>query len=144
MLRKHVGEINDQEVEIRILAETDYGKIFKLMQDEGEEWSEYYQDQEKYSKALTNSFVYGVFVKHRLCGYVRCKDDDGFGIYIYDLLVDAGFRGRDFGKLLMERVYLEKPNNPIYVMSDVDLYYQKLGYEKEGSIFIVSTKKELN
>jgi hypothetical protein len=37
----------------------------------------------------------------------------------------------------MERVCRDFPNQPVYVMSDSDPYYEKLGYEREGSIFIV-------
>jgi ribosomal protein S18 acetylase RimI-like enzyme len=70
-----------------------------------------------------------------VCGYARCREDDGFGVYIYDLLVRKTHRGKPIGKALMERVLNDFPNQPIYVMSDVDPYYEKLGYRKVGSIF---------
>ena len=41
------------------------------------------------------------------------------------------------GKKLMERTSSEFPNTDVYVLSDVDPYYTKLGYQKEGSIFKV-------
>lgn len=37
----------------------------------------------------------------------------------------------------MERVCQDFPDQPVYVMSDVDSYYEKLGYIREGSIFRV-------
>jgi hypothetical protein len=70
-----------------------------------------------------------------VCGYVRCREDDGFGVYIYDLLVRKTHRGKQIGKTLMEWVFKDFPNQTIYVMSDVDPYYEKLGYRREGSIF---------
>ena len=44
------------------------------------------------------------------------------------------------GEILMERVFKDYPNQSIYVMSDVDPYYEKLGYRREGSIFEVKAK----
>ena len=58
--------------------------------------------------------------------------------YIYDLLVKPSCRGAGLGRLLMEKVCSENSESTVYVMSDVDIYYQKLGYHKEGSIFIVT------
>jgi GNAT superfamily N-acetyltransferase len=53
------------------------------------------------------------------------------------LLVRKSYRGRNIGKILMERVCRDFPGQTVYVMSDVDLYYEKLGYRREGSIFEV-------
>ena len=40
----------------------------------------------------------------------------------------------------MERVCQDFPDQPVYVMRDVDPYYEKLGYHKAGSIFEVKAK----
>ncbi len=72
-----------------------------------------------------------------MCGYVRCRNDDGFGIYVYDLLVEKAFRGRSTGRRLMEQVCTDFPSDTVYVMSGVDGYYAKLGYPREGSVFQV-------
>lgn len=77
-----------------------------------------------------------------VCGYARCREDDGFGVYVYDLLVRKAYRGREIGKSLMERVCQDFPDQPVYVMSDVDSYYEKLGYRREGSIFEVKMKTD--
>lgn len=113
--------------------------IFDLLEDEGEEWSDYHgpAGREKYTKALESSITYIALDKTLACGFARCREDDGFGIYIYDLLVRKSYRGRQIGKILMERVCQDFPDQPVYVMSDVDTYYEKLGYRKEGSIFEV-------
>lgn len=113
--------------------------LFDLLVDEGEEWSDYHslEGRDKYAKAIESSIVYIAIEDDLICGYIRCKEDDGFGIYIYDLLVRESYRGRAIGKLLMERLSIDFPNQLIYVMSDVDPYYEKLGFEREGSIFRV-------
>lgn len=118
----------------------DEDELLALIQREEDDWREYWSEkgQVKYIKALANSIVYLIYEDNHLCGYLRCRDDDGFGVYIYDLLIDANFRGKGYGKQLMERVASDFLGSIVYVMSDVDDYYKKLNYEKVGSIFAVS------
>ncbi len=59
------------------------------------------------------------------------------GVYIYDLLVRKAHTGNQIGKLLMEQACRDFPDQSVYVMSDVDVYYEKLGYMREGTIFEV-------
>jgi len=96
--------------------------------------------RDKYIKALESSITYIACDENLVCGYARCREDDGFGVYVYDLLVRKTHRGRQIGKSLMERVCQDFPDQPVYVMSDVDTYYEKLGYRREGSIFEVKAK----
>lgn len=114
--------------------------LFDLLVDEGDEWSDYHGQggREKYIRALESSITYIACDEALVCGYVRCREDDGFGVYIYDLLVRKSYRGRRIGKSLMERMCQDFPDEPVFVMSDVDSYYEKLGYRKEGSIFEVT------
>lgn len=112
--------------------------LFELIEREGEEWEEYHRTKKKqYQAALGSSLVYVVYDDDVLCGYCRCRDDSGFGVYVYDLLVDKAFRGKGYGRALLTQVCNDFPNDMVYVMSDVDPYYEKQGYEREGSIFIV-------
>jgi GNAT superfamily N-acetyltransferase len=119
--------------------EKDENKLMELIQNEGEEWSCYwaFENSAKYRLALHKSITYVAYENDVLCGYSRSLDDCGFYIYVCDLLVMADYRGKNIGKQLMECIYLDYPNHTIYVMSDVDEYYQKQGYIREGSIFEV-------
>ena len=131
---------------IRRYTVEDAEKLFTLMESEGEEWQAHWSGdgREKYQNALDSSIVYLVFDGDTLCGFVRCRDDDGFGVYVYDLLVDKVHRGKEYGRLLMERACVDYPDSTVYVMSDVDVYYgQKLGYERAGSIFVVKQRDEV-
>lgn len=118
----------------------DQDELFTLIKDEGDEWSEYWLNKDKYLKALENSITYLGYEDNLLVGYARAKEDSGYGVYVYDLLVNSNYRGKGYGKLLMEEFYNRYPNQIVYVMSDVDEYYSKLNYQKEGSIFTVTKK----
>jgi ribosomal protein S18 acetylase RimI-like enzyme len=120
---------------IRPYQEEDAEDLFKMMEKESD-WTDYCngEGKKKYARALLTSITYLLF---EICGYVRCREDDGFGVYVYDLLVDADCRGKSYGRFLMEQACKDFPEQTVYVMSDVDPYYEKQGYQKEGTIFIV-------
>ena len=127
-------------VVIRKYAHEDEKQLLALIEREGEEWKDYWQGKgkAKYQKALASSIVYLLFEDGFLCGYARCRDDDGFGVYVYDLLVDKNHRGHEYGRLLMEKVCHDFPSDIVYVMGDVYPYYEdNLGYEIEGKIYKV-------
>ncbi len=126
-------------MQIRQYSKADETLLFDLLIDEGDDWIDYHGPVglSKYIKALESSITYIACDENLACGYARCREDDGFGVYIYDLLVRKTHRGKQIGKALMERVLKDFLNQAIYVMSDVDPYYEKLGYRREGSIFEV-------
>ncbi len=113
----------------------DYENLISLIQSEGEEWSDYLNPT--YQKALNNSFTYVALIEDELYGYSRSISDSGLFIWVIDLLVDKKRRGHFIGKKLMDRISTDFPDIDILVMSDVDQYYEKIGYNKEGSIFKV-------
>ena len=126
-------------MEIKKYSKANESLLFELLIDEGDEWSDYHGSagRDRYIKALESSITYIACDEALVCGYARCREDDGFGVYVYDLLVRKSYRGKQIGKILMERVCHDFPDQPVYVMSDVDPYYEKLGYRREGSIFEV-------
>ena len=125
-------------VTIKRYTEDEEASLFEMIKRAGTEWEEYYDKRrELYKIALNNSIVYVVCDGDVLCGYCRCRDDNSFGVYIYDLLVDENHRGKQLGNQLMARVRLDFPDSVVYVMSDVDPYYEKQGYKRVGSIFEV-------
>lgn len=114
-------------------------KLFQLLTTEGEDWGDYTSESgmTQYLIALESSIVYVCLEEDDLIAYIRCKEDSGFGVYVYDLLVRKDKRGNQVGKSLIEHIKDEFKNQSIYIMSDVDLYYEKCGYVKIGSIFEV-------
>ncbi len=127
------------DIIIRKYTPEDENALFSLIEKEGGEWSDYWSvtGKPKYIKALASSVVFLLFSYSVLCGYIRCRDDGGFGVYVFDLLVDRDYRGNDFGRLLIENVCRDYSDNDVYVMGDVYPYYEdNLGYETAGKIYI--------
>ncbi len=112
--------------------------LLALLEKEG--WTCYCSDGDRftrYKEALHQSISYVLMQGGSLCGYIRCHDDYGNGLYIYDLLVDKDDRGKGYGNLLMKKVKAEFPETETFVLSGVDKYYEKLKLKKAGSIFEV-------
>jgi len=122
-------------MEIKLYSKSDEAKLFDLLREE--DWSDYCHNSDGYKKALIGSLTYVAYDDDVLCGYIRCRDDDGFGIYVYDLLVKKSYRGHCYGRMLLDRVCADHPNDTVYVMSDVDGYYKKQGYQRAGSVFCI-------
>jgi GNAT superfamily N-acetyltransferase len=120
----------------------DEEKLMELIKNEGEAWSCYWADDvaDKYKAALAKSITYVAYEGDVLCGYSRSIDDCGFYIYVCDLLVMREHRGKNIGRRLMECLDEDYPDQIVFVMSDVDVYYEKQGYRREGSIFEVTKK----
>lgn len=129
------------EAEIKIYDPLcDYQKLLKVILSEGEEWNLYTHEpgKSRYQKALAASITYVAVIDGKICGYSRSIPDAGLYIWVVDLLVSREYRNRGLGRLLIECLRPIYPDEEIYIFSDADMYYQKLGYTREGSIYKVS------
>lgn len=136
---------SNNKVLVRKYQVKDEGALFTLLKHEGKEWRDYWhaRGHVNYLKVLSSSTVYVLCTNGSLCGYIRCKDDGGFGLYVYDLLIDKDYRNKGYGRLLLEHAHAQYSGNNVYILSDADLYYEKLGYEKVGSVFSINKRKLL-
>ena len=125
-------------IEIKKYIPTYAPLLKQLMLREGEEWT-YTEDTlwHGYETMLAEHITYVAFEDDVLCGFVRCLRDGIIAVYVCDLLVDKTHRGQQIGHLLMRTVCDDYPTHAVYVMSDVDVHYEKQGYKREGSIFEV-------
>lgn len=87
-----------------------------------------------FKSVLLSSETYICTSQTVICGYLRALVD-GFGIYVCELYVAPGYRNSGYGKELLGKVKQQHPRQDVYVLSDEDLYYEKLGYKRVGSIF---------
>ena len=126
----------------RLYRTSDNIAIYDMMLAELGEWSDYYDDNgisSQYHVALKNCIVYvAVDDDDTVCGFIRVRNDDGFFLVVYDLLVHKNHRGNNYGRMLINRVCSDFPGIDVYVMSDEDGYYEKQGFKKVGSIFELS------
>jgi ribosomal protein S18 acetylase RimI-like enzyme len=116
---------------------TDESKLMKMIDNE-DGWD--YANEtlaEKYKVALMTSITYVAYQQDALIGYSRSLNDFGEYIYVCDLLVMPAYRGKEIGRKLIECIHKDYPNQVVYVMSDVDGYYEKIDYKRIGSIFEV-------
>lgn len=87
-----------------------------------------------FKSALLSSQTYICKSQRQLCGYLRALVD-GFGIYVSELYVAPKFRNNGYGKEMLREIKKDHEGQDVYVLSDEDLYYEKLGYKRVGSVF---------
>ena len=129
-------------MEIKKFTRSDEDALMRLIEDQGEEWTCYSTADvaPSYRRALENSITYVAYSDDILCGYARAIDDNGFYVYVCDLLVSLKYRGNGIGRALMESIRVDYPAQTTYVMSDVDEYYEKQRFPREGTVFEVVPK----
>jgi ribosomal protein S18 acetylase RimI-like enzyme len=110
-------------------------ELLSILRKESD-WSLFLRDEviDVFKEALLGSETYVFESEGAICGYIRALVD-GFGIYVSELYVAPQYRGNRFGSELLKRVRQEHLNRDVYVLSDEDMYYEKLGYERVGSVF---------
>ena len=87
-----------------------------------------------FKSALLSSQTYICKSQGQVCGYLRALVD-GFGIYVSELYVAPAFRNNRYGKELLKGIKKYHKDQDVYVLSDEDLYYEKLGCKRVGSVF---------
>jgi len=87
-----------------------------------------------FKNALLTSETYVYKIESKICGYLRALVDE-FGIYVSELYISPSHRKNGYGKELLQKIKQKHPNQEVYVLSDEDLYYERLGYKRVGSIF---------
>ena len=110
-------------------------ELISLLKEEAD-W-DYFTNNDaigNFRKSLSNSISLVCYFDGFLCGYVRAIDDP-FGIYVSELYVSPSFRNKGCGRELLNSLKSRYSEREMYVFSDEDEYYEKLGLTKVGSIF---------
>ena len=110
-------------------------ELIALLEKEPD-WSSFVSAQavDTFKEALLDSETFLCEDEDNICGYLRALVD-GFGVYLCELYVAPQYRGNGYGSELLAKVKQEHPNQDVYVLSDEDVYYEKLGYQRVGSVF---------
>ena len=110
-------------------------ELLALLRNEPD-WSSFVSEGviDTFKEVLLVGETYPYESQGNICGYIRALVD-GFGIYVSELYVAPVYRGKGHGAALLGKVKQTHPNQDVYVFSDEDRYYEKLGYKRVGSIF---------
>ncbi|TNF09585.1 MAG: N-acetyltransferase [Bacillota bacterium] len=122
---------------IKKFEPTHFDKLILLIKSEGKEWQDYFLKErvQLFFDSCMKSITYLMFKDDDVIGYIRSLEDFNYAVYICDLLVSKDHRGHGYGEKLISHIKSLYPTFDLYVMSDVDPYYEKLHYDKVGSIF---------
>ena len=110
-------------------------ELITLLQKEAD-WSDFTCEGaiDRFKNALLSSETFVCVSHNEVCGYLRALVD-GFGLYVSELYVAPLHRNQGYGKELLGKIKQEHPDDAVYVFSDEDRYYEKLGYKRVGSVF---------
>jgi ribosomal protein S18 acetylase RimI-like enzyme len=110
-------------------------ELLALLKNEPD-WSSFTSDVAigRFRESLLNSESYICESPGEIYGYIRALVD-GFGVYVSELYVAPQYRNKGYGKELLGKVRQAHIEQEVYVLSDEDLYYEKLGCKRVGSVF---------
>lgn len=102
------------------------------------DWHAFTNDDaiDAFKRALLTSETYIVEDQGDVHGYLRALVD-AFGVYVSELYVAPDHRSRGYGRALLDTVKRAHPDQAVYVLSDEDRYYEKLGSKRVGSVFLL-------
>lgn len=121
---------------LKYTKEHEFGLLALLEQEP--DWNSFLANDaiDSFKRALLESETYVIESQGDICGYVRALLD-GFGVYVSELYVAPSYRGNSYGAALLKNVKQANPDHDVYVFSDEDRYYDKLGCKRVGSVFRV-------
>ena len=107
------------KLRIRPYTPLDSDLLFDFIECEGAEWEYCHGDNwAEYEKILCKSATFLFFEDSTLIGYICCCVNKEHGVYIHDLLIAKAHHGNDYGRLMVERVGYELPDDDAYVIED--------------------------
>jgi GNAT superfamily N-acetyltransferase len=82
---------------------------------------------------IDHSFNYGLYLANEQIGFARLVSDLGQFAYLMDVFVDEKYRGKGYGKKLMEYILSDEKFEQVKIWrlatSDAHGLYQKLGFK---------------
>lgn len=126
------------EIRLRCWEDGDLPTIQRLATLQG--WPTYH-DQDEVLSAWRNSWPALVVTREeQVIGYIRGMTDGVITTHISDLLVDANYRGKGLGSLLLEACHLLYPRAALNLVAEelAIPFYKTVGFRYAGEAYFNS------
>lgn len=116
---------------IRMAERADYHMISELCLRE--DWMSYARND--FGLALDNSIAIVGVIGKSLVAYARVLTDGYITVFICELIVSKEYRGRGFGRRLVDFIHGLYPKTRTDLISEADGFYEVVGFRKVGTGF---------
>ena len=118
---------------IRLASTKDYQAIYALYQNE--KWMSF--TEEKVTSLFSTNLSHYVVVEEnqKILGFARYLTDEVMTTFLAEIIIDKSYRGKGLGQQLIEEIHKKYPLTRIELISEVDGFYQTVGFKPVGTGF---------
>lgn len=116
------------EMQIRVANQSDVQQLFDLYQSEN--WKTF--SKIRIGKLLETSTYLVAEDNGQIIAFARYLTDGVLTTFLAELLVVPHFRRQGIGKLLIDTVKKQLPENRLELISEADDFYERVGFRKVG------------
>ena len=118
---------------IRPASTNDFQAIYDLYQTE--KWMSF--TEEKVTSLFSTNLSHYVVVEEnqKILGFARYLTDEVMTTFLAEIIIDKSYRGKGLGQQLIEEIHKKYPLTRIELISEVDGFYQTVGFKPVGTGF---------
>ena len=118
---------------IRPASTNDFQAIYALYQTE--KWMSF--TEEKVTSLFSTNLSHYVVVEEnqKILGFARYLTDEVMTTFLAEIIIDKSYRGKGLGQQLIEEIHKKYPLTRIELISEVDGFYQTVGFKPVGPGF---------
>ena len=118
---------------IRPASTNDFQAIYALYQNE--KWMSF--TEEKVTSLFSTKLSHYVVVEEnqKILGFARYLTDEVMTTFLAEIIIDKSHRRKGMGQQLIEEIHKKYPLTRIELISEVDGFYQTVGFKPVGTGF---------
>ena len=118
---------------IRPASTKDCQAIYSLYQNE--KWISF--TEEKVTSLFSTNLSHYLVVEEnqKILGFARYLTDEVMTTFLAEIIIDKAYRGKGLGQQLIEEIHKKYPLTRIELISEVDGFYQTVGFKPVGTGF---------
>jgi len=118
---------------IRPASTKDFQAIYALYQNE--KWISF--TEEKVTSLFSTNLSHYLVVEEnqKILGFARYLTDEVMTTFLAEIIIDKPHRGKGLGQQLIEEIHKKYPLTRIELISEVDGFYQTVGFKPVGTGF---------